>query len=508
MRLLLPYLPSERGTDRAPAQTLVEGVPVHARSFLAGSLFSAVGMAGGGVLTVFTGIVFARWLGPESFGLYSLALAAITVLGGFGTAGMDATVARFAAFYLGTGAKQKIRAVVQYGIWWALVASGVLAILAGLGLPARGTSLSPLGVAAWFVAAAIPVLGLQFVLQQALSGLQFVRTRVFLEKIVQPMLRLALPFALLWICSPLQAALGALSLTALLVSAVAGVVLWRNVRDLPGAKAELSERREWFRYALPFALNALQNFLFGGMGIDVLLLGVLASIKESGIYAAAFRFAPVVLLGRGAMDYTFGPQVGVLYGKSDFKAIASLYKMSSAVSLTWTMPLGVVLAVFGRPLMSGLFGPVYAEGGTALAVLALGLAVDGATGCNTTLLSVMGRPWLVLMNGLISGVVTAVLCFVLIPHNGMVGAAFAVAVGRATANVMTTTQIWHLQTLQPFDGLTAKILAAGVVAAAIGLLGRSQVDAGSLPVVLLAVAAVIGAYVIILRLMRLQWSPL
>jgi O-antigen/teichoic acid export membrane protein len=44
------------------------------KSFLVGSLFSAGGMVLGGILTVAAGVVFARWLGPDGFGVCSTKL--------------------------------------------------------------------------------------------------------------------------------------------------------------------------------------------------------------------------------------------------------------------------------------------------------------------------------------------------------------------------------------------------------------------------------------------------
>ena len=105
------------------------------------------------------------------------------------------------------------------------------------------------------------------------------------------------------------------------------------------------------------------------------MVSALASVSDSGIYAAAFRFTVVLLLSRAAMDYSFGPKVGRLYGESNFKAIESLYKTSSKVGMAWTLPFAVILIFFSEALMTKFFGPSYGRGGTALALLVLGFAV-------------------------------------------------------------------------------------------------------------------------------------
>jgi O-antigen/teichoic acid export membrane protein len=75
-------------------------------SFLSGTAFSASGMAVSGVLTMLTGIIFARWLKPEGFGIYSNVVAVVTFGAGFGAVGMDFTVARYICYYPGTGDKR------------------------------------------------------------------------------------------------------------------------------------------------------------------------------------------------------------------------------------------------------------------------------------------------------------------------------------------------------------------------------------------------------------------
>ena len=49
-----------------------------------------------------------------------------------------------------------------------------------------------------FLLLAIPAIALQNVLLQSILALQAVKTRVFLEKILHPLMRLIAPFTLLW----------------------------------------------------------------------------------------------------------------------------------------------------------------------------------------------------------------------------------------------------------------------------------------------------------------------
>jgi O-antigen/teichoic acid export membrane protein len=485
----------------------------HIKVLVQGSTFSAAGMVVNGLLGVLTGVVFARWLGAEGFGIYSLFLVAASLIGGLGTMGMDNLVARFATYYEGSGERGLIRTVLRFCFVGVLATSCAVAMVL---FSLFRWNLIPFGKLAplrpfWrYLLIAIPAGALQLLVLQAILALQHVRSRIILEKVLQPAMRLALPFALLWwFGDATRAAIAGLVGSTVVLFLIAMFALEHHAKGLPPAtKASTTSKRRWFKYALPFVFYSIQNFVSLGMGIDVLFVGLLLSVKASGIYAAAFRLTPALVLARGAIDYAFGPKAGVLYGQSDFEAIGSIYKASAYFSLIWTLPLAIVLTLFSRATMATLFGAGYGEGATALAILTLGFVVDSATGCNTTLLAMMGRSGLMLLNGITSGLLTISLCLLLIPRWGIAGAAIAVAVARICGNAMAMLEIWSVQRLHPFSRASLKIIVAAGFAVLVGVLLKweiSPITAGSLVFV---IGTVIGTYFLALRFSStVTWRP-
>jgi O-antigen/teichoic acid export membrane protein len=427
-------------------------------------------MALGGILTVTAGILFARWLRPDGFGVYSLALITLALVGGLGTLGLDNSLARFAAYYLGSGEMGRIRGLLSYGLLRVVIFSSILAV--GLFATFRlglfdGTRLAPVASHSLVLFVAIPAYALQLTLFQSVLGLQRMKARVLLEKVIQPLCRLAVPFAaVLWIGNPVSAAVFGLLVSALVMDVVTGLLLRNKTKQIPSiSPIRRSDKKQWLSYAFPFVFYSLQNFIWAGMGLDVFLVGAILSVRAAGIYSAAFRLTPILALARGALDYSFGPRAGVLFGQANFKAIGTLYRSTSTLALAWTLPAALLLAVFGRPVMSALFGSAYEAGGAALSLLVLGFVVDSATGCNTTLLSMAGRSGLVLLNGVLGGATLLSLCLVLIPRSGLAGAALATVSSITVTNTLATLEIWKLYRLQPFSRITLKLLEAGVAVA-------------------------------------------
>jgi O-antigen/teichoic acid export membrane protein len=489
---------------------------LHLQGFLHGTGLAAACLVFNGAVGLVTAIVFARWMQPESFGIYSIALVAITLLGGLGAAGMDTTVARFVAFYSGSGQQALIKPVLRFGVRRATVISITLAaasyavLSGGVGVPARFIPLRPLAL---YVAMAIPLMALSLVLMQAILHLGAIKSRMAIEKVAQPLLRLLLPFAcIVLIRSRLSGALAGMLLTSLFCVVVAGIVLRHMTVSMPSTLGPgRREIRTWSEYAMPFAFQSVQQFISSGLGIDIVLVGLLASLSASGIYAAAFRITLLLTLARVAMEFDFGPRVAALYGKADIVAIKSLYQASSTVGIAVTVPFAIILTLWSGVFMSTLFGGSYIEGAAALAWLVLGCVADAATGCNTTLLAMVGKPWLVLTNGMVGGGLTVALCLVLIPRYGITGAAFSATVARVCVNAMATAELWRFLRIQPFAQDTWKLTLPTAVTLLLGLFLKMQTSLQFQPGVLIlaiVIATLLSAYLVGFKIAGLKWSQL
>ena len=94
----------------------------------------------------------------------------------------------------------------------------------------------------------------------------------------------------------------------------------------------------------------------------------------------------------------------------------------------------------------------------------------------------IGKPWLVLINGLGGGVLTVGLCRLLIPRYGMAGAAFAVTIARCVATGMGTFEIWRIHGLHPFSrSFLGKPLLATFLAGVLSYVCKQQFQASATP---------------------------
>jgi O-antigen/teichoic acid export membrane protein len=143
--------------------------------------------------------------------------------------------------------------------------------------------------------------------------------------------------------------------------------------------------------------------------------------------------------------------------------------------------------LFPEPFLR-LFGPHFAAGAATTAILAVGGLINSATGPTDIVLSMSGRPGLVLVNNAATLSVNIILNLILIPRMGIEGAGLAWTLSLAFMNGFFVQQIHRALGINPFGKSFLKGLAAGAGALAVGL-GLDRV-VGDIP----AIAGVLVTY--------------
>ena len=104
-------------------------------------------------------------------------------------------------------------------------------------------------------------------------------------------------------------------------------------------------------------------------------------------------------------------------------------------------PLFFIFVFFPDSAMS-LFGEQFSKGGVVLAILAVGEFINVLTGSAGILLMMSGHEKAVRNNTFIAIILLAVLCLVLIPTIGLVGAAISVASAIIMKNLIALFLVW------------------------------------------------------------------
>ena len=398
------------------------------------------------VLSFLLTLILARTLGPGGYGVYAFAFAFLTLLAIPAQVGLPQLVVRETA-----KAHAKEDWLLMRGIWqWTMrfVFLFSLAVVMGVGGvlwlgqpwidPTRHATL----IAGLLL---VPLIALGNLRGAALRGLHHVVLGQLPESIIPTGLLAVLIVLVVWL-APTEPLTPQKVMTLHVVSvgfafAIGAWLLWRFRPG--GVKVERQSRREpaaWRRAALPLALvSGLQLF---NSYADILLLGMMRTDVEVGVYRVVVQMSNLVMFGLGAVNLVLQPHFARLYAQGDQARLQQLVTTSARVILALALPPVLLLMFAGGPLMGWLFGSAYVIGAIALSILAVGQLCNAAVGSVGALLNMTGHEQDTLRGVACAAVVNVVLNLVLIPLYGMAGAAVATAVSLGVWNLILWKFVW------------------------------------------------------------------
>ncbi|WP_052732281.1 oligosaccharide flippase family protein [Hymenobacter terrenus] len=218
------------------------------------------------------------------------------------------------------------------------------------------------------------------------------------------------------------------------------------------------------------------------LNIDNIMVGAKLSLAAAGIYLIVTNISTALTLPFRALNKTAFSLIAEYWKENDMAKMGLFYQRVTRVNTL----LGCYLALGIGLNLDFVFGlihrPEYAVGSTAVLLLLAARLVDGITGVNATIVVTSPRYRFDLLFNIILASAVVVLNWLLIPRQGLTGAALSYCIALVSINIVRTWFVWHSYKLQPFDGRIARIL---MVAAVAGLAAWALPETGNLWLTLL-----------------------
>jgi O-antigen/teichoic acid export membrane protein len=388
-------------------------------------------------LSFLGGLFLARWLGTAAYGAYAYAMAWIWFLVPLASLGLDTLLVREMAAYQVQSAwgemraflLQAHRAVLCVSIGLALGAAAMARLFASHADPQVLLTL-------WVALFILPFLALTRVGQAALQGLHQVTRGLVPALVIQPVIFVSFLLGAHWLAPQLVTAPRAMKLNVVSFAIAWMVLLWVLWRYFPGA----AKKAEPVPCELPWLRSVLPLLLFSGMyllngQVDILLLGMIKGAREAGIYQVAARASGLIGFFLLAAMPALAPEISSLYVARRMERLQQVITRAVRLTLLASLPVGLVLIIFGRWLLAHLFGADFAQGRNALAILSVGQLANVAMGSAYYMLLMMGLE-VDTAKGMAAGATAnIVLNAALIPRWGLDGAALASATSMILWNV-------------------------------------------------------------------------
>jgi O-antigen/teichoic acid export membrane protein len=393
------------------------------------------------LIGLLTGILVARFLGPEGRGELATVIVWVSMLAYVGNLGLPA-----AYTYAAAQEPSRARQLLSNGVlavlvqWLALILLGLLV----LNLALAGHPDQTLHLAALYLCLYVPLNLLTLYANAVQQGLgQYAGFNA---------VRLCVPVSYL-------VGLGVLVVAdRMTVGSVLAANLFSNLATLALALAlvlpstryqreghrffDLAALRRDARYGLSAHLGTLQPF--NGLRIDVLLLTVLLTAHDLGLYMAALAGASLIRAQGFALGMVVMPEAAKRLDRRTQRKVIARF---AAFALLLGGCTAAVAFVWAKPLIELIYGDAFSGAASALRLLVLGAVTASLQRVLADGLRGMGRPFSGTAAELASLAVGVPAILLLAPSGGVNGAAIAVGMASVGALVVTAWALIRARSL-------------------------------------------------------------
>jgi O-antigen/teichoic acid export membrane protein len=423
---------------------------VHGRTLARNAAVQFLGQAVPLALGLLTIPFVVRGLGPERFGLLSLAWALIGYFTMFDL-GLGRAATKRVSEVLASGQESAVPPIV----WSAVVAQAglgvagalLLGVLAGplvdhvLKMPAALVDEARVGL--YILAVSVPVFLVMGSLRGVLEAAQrfdlinIVRGPFLASYFIMPLVGVALRFDLRGIIALLVLAAGA----ALMAYAWQCARLFPALRSRP--RVHVGEFRALLRFGSWISVTAIVAPVL--VQLDRFMIGAMLSVAAVGYYAAAYEMVTRLWIVPGSLSATLFPAFAALKSNRQDERLPLLLRKAVRQLLLLLGPVVAILIPFAHDVVRLMFGPEYAaRSAVVLQILAVGVLVNCLVFVPVALIQAVGRPDLSARFHLAEIPLHVLLVWVLVGKMGIVGAALAWSI-RATTDAVL--QFWAVARL-------------------------------------------------------------
>lgn len=382
--------------------------------------------------------LLARLLPPEEMGAYFMILSLIGVATLLGQAGMNHAVVRLIAAALALGntgrARAAVGATLRFGLLVSLALAAAFLLAPGHWLAAGVFHSSRVESLLGLVAIMIPVNVVQGLQAATFQGFHDMRRSTLFGGLFGACLLVLVLWSLLLLVgyARLQVVLLTTLLADLVAVGLASLYIAREIAQLKGQGG--LESSELLSISWPVLVTGLAFWFLTQS--DLLILGAFRSSREVALYGAASRLVLLVSLSLTVANTVLAPVISELYAQRRVFELERILRGTAGAVLVPACLFWAVFLVAGDRLLAFMYGGIYGEAATVLAILAAGYLFNVWCGSCGLALIMTGHQVAMMRVTLFSAALTVLGSLTLVQGYGGTGIALSSACGMTLQNLL------------------------------------------------------------------------
>ena len=434
----------------------------------------------GKILVYIYRAIIARFLNPEVFGLYSLAIMISSWFALIASLGFSENLPRYMPIFRGKKRLDNVQYIFRFSLKFltisSLIAAGILFILSKF-IAINIFHNSELIIFLRYFSLAVPLIVIATPFIAALRSYEKITWHALIGYIFHNIVSVISIIILLYLGLHTKAIIFSY-LLGIFITLASAYILSKKVipeifrRDFKIDKEKKQISKEFIMNSLPLLFASFVGVL--SAWIDSFSLGFYKSAFEVGLYNAAMPIAMLLGITPELFMQLYVVLIGKEYAKNNNGTIKELTKQIEKWIFIINLPAFILIFTFPDVFLNILFGQNYIISKYALRILVIGtfsLSIIGPT--SRKLILMAGKSKLLLYNTIIFAGSNFLLNSILVPMekigtidnaNGLVGAAIATVISSLIFSIITIIQIKTNLSFVPLRKKMLRVLMAGLLA--------------------------------------------
>jgi O-antigen/teichoic acid export membrane protein len=401
-------------------------------------------------------VILARFFTPAEFGTFSLGFSIVSIMVVISLLGLSTGSVRQIAYHRGKKNFLQVQGIITSSLQISIISSIILALIVILTSDFLSETIfhdPTLSLPLKIFAISIPFITIHNVLISIYIGFDRIEEQVYFENILRNLLFALLLLPVVFFSFSFHYAIMVFLFSYVLTLIVFVIYTKKRLPFSLIRRKGIHPISPIYKDLLLFSIPLLSIALFQTLltWTDTVMLGMMRTLDEVGLYNAAKPIADFINITFGALLIVFAPIITGLYAKEAFSEIRRNYYVLTKWAFLTSIPFFLIIFLFPQIFLSFLFGNDYVLASSALQVLAVGWLITNFLGPNGTILVAIGQTKFLMWACIAAAAMNIILNVLLIPPMGIIGASIATAISINFHCIIRQMKVYSILKINPIS---------------------------------------------------------